>query len=404
MVTIVCMLAMTGCSTFDNFKYAFIDKKGSDDSTIYIGVFEPTTGGMSDAGKEEVKGIELANSIYNNVNGYNVELIMVDTQSNTKSAKSAIQNLIKMEPVAIIGSCGEATSLIAADYIGDAKIPTITPSAVNPLITQDNGYYFRACITDSQMGAGLAEYLYTNLKSTRIGIVDIKNDSTVAAVLDGFDTEMGKLVGSNANPIVLRTSTTITNGDWSALIKEIKNAKVDTVFLPLSTDQMDSFLTEAEKKGLDGITFVGTKSWGTTAFAKMANKHKKFKVAFPYDAVINDNSSITDTVTAETQRFIIEYANKYGEQDLPTQRAALGYDSYLLLINAINNAKSNDGGAIRKAMMSLNGIHGATGVFTFDASGNTIRRVNIATVKDGLIVSDYITAGTTEAKNIEAIE
>lgn len=404
LVTMMCLLAMTGCTTFDNFKHTFIDENVKDDNKIYIGVFEPQSGKDEKNGLEEIKGIELANSIYNNVNGYDVELIKVDTQSKTKSAKTAIANLVKMEPVAIIGSCGEASSLIASQYIEEAKIPTITPSATNPLITQGNKYYFRACITDSQMGAGIAEYMYLNLKSTKIAVVDIKNDSQVAALSDGFNEQMTKIVGKSPNPIVLKTETTITNGKWGSLIKEIKTSKADTVFLPLTTEQMDSFMTQAEKKGLKNITFVGTKSWGTTEFAKMASKHPKFKVAFPYDAVINDDRSTSDTVTEETQRFMIEYANKYGDKDLPTQRAALGYDSYLLVINAINTAKSNDGAAIRQALLGLHGIKGATGVFNFDSKGNTIRTVSIATVKDGKIVSDYVTKGTSAAGSIEAVE
>ena len=60
-----------------------------------------------------------------------------------------------MKPVAIIGSAGEATSLAASEIIEEAKVPTITPSATNPLITQGNHYYFRASITESQMGQGL---------------------------------------------------------------------------------------------------------------------------------------------------------------------------------------------------------------------------------------------------------
>ena len=55
-----------------------------------------------------------------------------------------------MNPAAIIGSAGNATTLIASTYVGDAKIPAITPSATNPLIAQNNGYYFIADTTASQ--------------------------------------------------------------------------------------------------------------------------------------------------------------------------------------------------------------------------------------------------------------
>lgn len=406
MLMAMCTLAMTGCTTFDNFRYTFIDEpQKNDGNTIYIGVFEPQTGSDAEIGAAEIKGIELANSIYNNVNGYNVELIKVDTQSNTKSAKTAIENLIKMEPVAIIGSCGEASSLIASEFVGVARIPTITPSAVNPLITQDNGFYFRACITDAQMGAGIAEYAYKHLASNNIAIVDIKNDSTVTAVVDGFDDKLKDMLGKKkTNPVLLRTNTTITNDSWKPLIKEIQKSGADTVFLPLTTDQMDSFLTLAEKKGLRGLTIIGTKAWGTADFVNMTKKHQSYKFAFPYDTVINEDNITTDSVTAETQRFIIEYATKYGSDDMPTQNAALGYDSYLLLMNAINYAKSTKGPAIRDALLKLTGVHGATGVFEFDEMGNTIRHVNIATIKDGKIVSDYVTKDTSHAGSIGAIE
>ncbi len=404
-VVLMCAFVLSGCTTFDNFRYTFIDEPQNDDNTIYIGVFEPQTGSSAETGKAEYKGIDLAHSIYNNVNGYNVELISVDTQSNAKSSKTAIQNLIKMKPVAIIGSCGEASSLIASEYVGAAKIPTITPSAVNPLITQDNGYYFRACITDSQMGVGLAEYSLKELKSKKIALVDMKNDSTVSAVADGFSDAVASMTGKKSNnPIVLRTNTTITNDSWGSLIKEIKNSGADTVFLPITTDQMDSFLKTAESKGLENITILGTKLWGNSDFVKVASAHPSYHLVFPYDTVINEDNQTTDSVTAETQRFIIEYANKYGSDDLPTQNAALGYDSYLLLMNAINNAKSTDGEAVRHALLDLSGMHGATGVFKFDAKGNTIRTVTISTVKDGKIVSEYVTKGTSEAGSISAIE
>ena len=398
-----CLMCMTACSTWDSFKHTFIDKVEKK-NVVYIGVFEPQTGELADKGNDEIKGIELANSIYNNVNGYDVELVKVDTQSDPKSAKSAMTSLLKMKPVAIIGSTGEAESLIAASQIQKAKIPTITPSAVNPLITQDNGYYFRASITNSQMGAGLAEYAYYELGSRAIGLVDIRNDSTITAIIDGFDTQIASMNGSAGSPILLRENITVTDDNWNALLKSIKKSGVNVVFMPIGVESTDSFFAAVEKKGMTNITFLGIKAWGTDEFAKIARKHPKIKVAFPYDSVVSRNKSTKNTVTAETQRFLIEYANKYGEHDVPSEYSALGYDSYLLIINAINNAASFDGDAIRQAMMGLSGMQCATGVFQFDSKGNTIRSVNIATVKDGYIISAYTTKGTSKAKAIEEID
>ena len=127
------VMMLTGCTTFDNFERTFLDRDQSSDNVIYIGVYEPQSGSMSAVGQEEIKGIELAHSIYGNVKGARVELVEVDTQTETGSSKAAIQNMIKMKPSVIIGSAGEASSMIASPYIRKAEIPsgsTTTTSAV----------------------------------------------------------------------------------------------------------------------------------------------------------------------------------------------------------------------------------------------------------------------------------
>ena len=109
-VIILAAFIMAGCSTWDSFEQTFITKP-KDDTTpsITIGVIEPQTGRYASKGRDEIKGIELANSIYNNVDGYNVNLVKVDTQSTVAGTETAIQALIEMSPVAIRGSAGEAS-------------------------------------------------------------------------------------------------------------------------------------------------------------------------------------------------------------------------------------------------------------------------------------------------------
>ena len=175
-LVITAMVFTSSCTTYASFKRSFVDDIISSEDTIYIGVFEPRSGDLAKQGNDEVKGIQLANKIYGNIEGVKVELIIVDNQSNTGSSKTAIEDLIEMKPVLIIGSAGEAYSMIASSYVKDAKIPTITPSATNPLITQGNDFFFRACITDRQRGEGLAEYAYSELKSNRIGIITVEED------------------------------------------------------------------------------------------------------------------------------------------------------------------------------------------------------------------------------------
>lgn len=408
-VLVLAMTMMTACTTFDNFKHTFIDKDSeSSDRVIRIGVFEPQTGRYSDTGLSEIKGIELANSIYNTVDGYRVELVKVDTQSSTNVTETAIQGLIEMGPVAIIGSAGEATSLIASRYIDAAKIPTITPSATNPLITQNHSFYFRASITGTQMGEGIADYLYRYLNSRHIGVVTAINDTAATALMDGFNDKIkefvsqneNNVVGESNNPVVMNVQSEFEDKDISKIIRKMKQVHTDTLFIPLGTETMDKFFTAAEKANMTNVRFVGTKAWGNTDFVEMIKKHPSIKVAFPYQSALGNNAAKTE----EAERFEIEYANKYGNNDIPTENAALGYDSYLLLINAIHNAKSHDGSKIRAALLQLQNVKCSTGSFTFDDKGNTVRSVNISTIRDGKVVSLHVTEYATQAREIEGLE
>ena len=404
-ILVLAVFVLSGCSTGSSFRETFIAEPQNDtDPSITIGVIEPQTGRYAAKGKDEIKGIELANSIYNNVDGYKVKLVKVDTQSTVAGTETAIKALTEMKPVAIIGSAGEASSLTIGEYLDEAEIPAITPAATNPLITQNSTYYFRACVTESQMGEGLAEYAAKELGSKNIAVVSLKNDTSVSALLEGFDSRIRKIAGKRSRAVSMTEEISPAEDEMKAVLTEIRRKGVDVCFVSMGAEEMDIFFTLAEEMGLDSVTFLGTRIWGDPSFISMMEKHKNIKVVFPYESVLTKNDDTSDTYTEEAQRFQIEYANRYGADDTPTDNAALAYDSYLLLINAFHNAKSMNGEDIRKALLDFDGLKCATGLFTFDENGNVVRSVTLSTIKDGKPVTEYVTKAEAEAKELEDLE
>ena len=407
MLTVFVTIAVlfSSCTTFNSFRQTFLSD-GSNDTypSITIGVIEPQTGRYAKKGKDEIKGIELANSIYNNVDGYKVNLVKVDTQSSVSATETSIQALIEMKPVAIIGTAGEASSLTISDYIDEAKIPAITPSATNPLITQNSNYYFRACLTDPQMGEGLAEYAYERKGSGYIGIVSIKNDTGASALIEGFDDKIEELAGKRSRAVATTDYISADEKEMKAALKDMRSKSCDYCLVTMGTEEMNTFFTIVEDMDLTNMTFMGPRSWGDESFVAMMDKHPDIKVVFPYESVLTKNDDTSDTYTEEAQRFQIEYANRYGSDDIPTDNAALGYDSYLLLINAIHNAKSLEGSQIRAAMRDFSELKCATGLFTFDDTGNVIRSVTLSTIKDGKPVTEYVTNSEAKARKLEDVE
>lgn len=404
-VLVLAVFVMSGCSTWSSFRQTFISKPQSEtEPVITIGVIEPQTGRYASKGKDEIKGIELANSIYNNVDGYKVNLVKVDTQSTVAGTETAIKALTEMHPVAIIGSAGEASSLTIGEYLDEAAIPAITPAATNPLITQNSIFYFRACVTESQMGEGLAEYAAQKLGSRSIAVISLKNDSSTAALLEGFDSRIKKIAGKRSRAVKVTKEISPVEEEMKSALVEIRRNGIDVCFVSMGAEEMDAFFTMAEDMGLDKVTFLGTRSWGEAPFIAMMDKHKGIKAVFPYESVLTKNDDTSDTYTEEAQRFQIEYANRYGADDMPTDSAALAYDSYLLLINAFHNAKSTDGVDIRNALLEFDGLKCATGLFTFDETGNVVRSVTLSTIKDGKPVTEYVTKKEAEARELEDLE
>ncbi|MBR3200807.1 MAG: ABC transporter substrate-binding protein [Mogibacterium sp.] len=404
-IMVLVAFALSACSTWSSFRQTFISEPQSEtDPTITIGVIEPQSGRYASKGKDEIKGIELANSIYNNVDGYKVNLVKVDTQSTVAGTETAIKALTEMHPVAIIGSAGEASSLTIGEYVDEAQIPAITPAATNPLITQNSSFYFRACVTESQMGDGLAEYAAKQLGSRRIAVVSLKNDSSTSALLDGFNRRIKRIAGKRNRAVLMTKEILPVEDEMRSVLTEIRRNRIEVCFVSMGSEEMDVFFTKAEEMGLENVTFLGTRSWGEPAFISMMEKHKNIKVVFPYESVLTKNDDTSDTYTEEAQRFQIEYANRYGDDDTPTDNAALAYDSYLLLINAFHNAKSTEGADIRAAMMEFNGLKCATGLFTFDETGNVVRSVTLSTIKDGKPVTEYVTKREAEAQELEDLE
>ena len=129
-VMVMCLFA--GCASSGGSK------------VIKIGVFEPQSGDNGAGGKQEVLGIQYANSVKPTVtiNGeeYKIELDIQDNQSSTDKAVSAAQQLVADKVSVVLGSYGSGVSIAAGTYFANAKIPAIGCSCTNAAVTAGNDY------------------------------------------------------------------------------------------------------------------------------------------------------------------------------------------------------------------------------------------------------------------------
>ena len=383
-VTAVLTVTMlTGCTTFNNFKEAFLQQKKSSDVTIQIGIYEPMSGADSDAAKAEIKGIELAHEVYPNIGGKIVELVYSDNSSDIDAAETAINNLISKKPDIILGSYGSVYSMIAGKPVNDAKIPAIAITNDNPLVTKNYPYYFRVCYVDSNQGDLLAKYVLEQKQETTAGVLIPNNDDVAMAMATTF---VDRIEAETENEDAITAYETYTPGqkDFTKPLKAIQESGVKSVLLPGDSADSANIINQAADLGMD-VMFLGPTDWSSKEFrSELSNSVSKEHLAF-----VNFFTA-DDTINQESEKFLEAYHEKYGKDKEPEDSVALGYDAYLIAINAVNDAGNDpSGNDIRKVLASAKEFQGASGNITFNTEGDPLRSAQISTWEGKKIVSTY---------------
>ena len=383
-VTAVLTVTMlTGCTTFNNFKEAFLQQKKSSDVTIQIGIYEPMSGADSDAAKAEIKGIELAHEVYPNIGGKIVELVYSDNSSDIDAAETAINNLISKKPDIILGSYGSVYSMIAGKLVNDAKIPAIAITNDNPLVTKNYPYYFRVCYVDSNQGDLLAKYVLEQKQETTAGVLIPNNDDVAMAMATTF---VDRIEAETENEDAITAYETYKPGqkDFTKPLKAIQESGVKSVLLPGDSADSANIINQAADMGMD-VMFLGPTDWSSKEFrselsSSVSKEHLAFVNFFTAD----------DTINQESEKFLEAYHEKYGKDKEPEDSVALGYDAYLIAINAANDAGNDpSGNDIRKVLASAKEFQGASGNITFNTEGDPLRSAQISTWEGKKIVSTY---------------
>ncbi|GFP78405.1 ABC transporter substrate-binding protein [Clostridium fungisolvens] len=346
---------------------------GSSD-TIKIGVFEPLTGANAGGGELEVEGIKLANKLYPEVNGKKIELVIVDNKSDKVEASNAASRLVEKEKVtAIIGSYGSSLSMAAGDIVKKAKIPTVATSATNPLVTKGNDYYFRVCFIDPFQGTVMANYAYSKLNAKKVAIVqEVSNDYAVG-LAKYFTDSFTKLTG-DSKAIVSTSNYNTGDQDFSAQLTNIKSQNPDVIFAPGNFTESALLIKQARDLGIKA-PIIGGDTWETPDFLKIGGQAAE-------GAVFSTAFATEKPVTKESEKFLEAYKKEYSGKDASAM-SALGYDSYLILVDALKRSGSNDSVKLRDELAKTKDFQGATGVINFDEDRNAIKAAIIKTVKDG---------------------
>ena len=346
-------------------------------ATIKVGVVLPMTGGISAFGQLTWKGIELAHEMMPTVAGNEVKLILLDNRSEKTEAANAVARAIdKEQVVAILGEVASSHSLAGGAVAEEKKTPMVSPSSTNPLVTQGKKYVSRVCFIDPFQGGAAAVFAAKYLKAKKAAIfTDIQQDYSVG--LTNYFKKAFQKLGGKFIPVFYNTG----DQDFTAQISTALAFNPDVIFITGYYPEAALISRQARQLGYKGYIMGGDglEAPQLISIGGDAVNGLYFTTHFHSKAA----------ATQMTKKFVAMYKDKFKED--PSALGALGFDAYLILMNAMENVlKKNPDlvnnlqafrDALAKEIRNTKGFEGATGKITIDKNGNAIKSVVVDVVK-----------------------
>jgi branched-chain amino acid transport system substrate-binding protein len=343
------------------------------DDTVRIGVYLPLTGANAYGGELELEGLQMAAKEAPTVLGKKVELFVVDNKTDKVESANAVKRLIDKEKVvAVIGTYGSSLAMAGGEVAEKAGVPMIGTSCTNPLVTQGKKYIYRVCFIDPFQGAGAATYAFKTLGLKKAALlVDVANDYSVG-LANFFAKSYTKLGGE----VVSNLNYQSGDQDFTAQLTEIISKKPDVLFIPSYFAEGAIIMKQVKELG-GTFKIMGGDAMDNPKITEIGGAAVEgfIHTTFPYDPSMKDMNPVA-------KQFTENWKKLHPDKD-PNVNAALGYDAYMITLDAIKRAGKAESEAIGTALAQTKGFEGVTGSTTINATHDAEKPVGLVTIKDG---------------------
>ena len=344
------------------------DGGSGDEKVIKIGVYEPQTGANGAGGKQEILGMQYANEKCPTVEiggeTYKVELVYADNESANEKAVSAATELIAEGVSVVLGSYGSGVSIAASDTFKEAGVPAIGVTCTNPQVTEGNEHYFRICFLDPFQGTVHANFAKDELKATKVYCLGELGNDYDQGLINYFKEAAEKL-----DIEVTTESFPKDNSDFTSYLNNAKKAGAEAIFAPVSIPCAQLIVEQANAQGIN-IPMLGSDTWdNNTIVGATKGKDVKIYVSTFYQEGANPDfeKGIKEWINGDAKNL-----ENNGGNDMLAAVTVMGYDAYMVALEAIKAAGSTSPADI---MAALPGVQytGISGDISFNDIGDANR-------------------------------
>jgi branched-chain amino acid transport system substrate-binding protein len=339
---------------------------------IVIGEYASLTGGSASFGQSSHKGTALAVDEINaagGVLGKKIKLITEDDQSQAGQPATIARKLIAQDKaVAVLGEVASSKSLEAAPICQQNKIPMISPASTNPKVTEVGDYIFRVCFIDPFQGTVMSKFAQSKGWKNIAVLTDVKQDYSV-----GLAEFFIKDFKASGGQIVKEQKYSTGDKDFKPQLTSIKAAKPEAIFVPGYYAEVSLIAKQARLLGIK-VPLLGGDGWVGDSLLKVAGN--------ALDGSFFSCHYSSDDKSPIVQGFVEKFKAKYNGE-VPDDMAALGYDSAIILADAIKRAGTTEPEKLRAAIAETKDHQGVTGKITLDTHRNANKPAVILTIGNG---------------------
>ena len=217
----------------------------------------------------------------------------------------------------------------------------------------------------------MANYAYSSLNARKAAIIQEVNNDYAVGLAKFFMDSFRQLTGDEDSIVAVANYNT-GDQDFSAQLTNVKAKEPDVIFAPGNFTESALIISQARKLGIT-CPFIGGDTWETQEFLDIGQEAVE-------GAVFSTFFATEKPITEESAKFIEAYRAEYNKE--PAAVAALGYDAYILILDALKRAGTTDRVKLRAEIAKTENFPGAAGVITLDANGDAVKNAVIKIVKD----------------------
>lgn len=331
---------------------------------VRIGHAAPLSGSIGHLGEDNRRGAQLAVEELNakgvRIAGQAVrfELVNEDDRADRFAAPAAAQRLVSAKVVAVVGHLNSGTSIPASQVYGREGIPTISPSATNPKLTQQGlPQTFRLIVNEIAVGNALGRYAVNLLGARRVAIVD-DGSAYGQGIAEAFESG-----ASGAGAVVVDRHSTDGGPNFSRIVSALAARDPDLVFFGGLDTHAGPLLREMQAQGLRA-QLMGGDGICTGELARRAGGF------LPDNRVWCSEPGDLVRSSPEAEQFQIRFTERFKSE--PILYAAHTYDAVQLFAKAMVDAGSTDPRVFTPVLAKTAGWRGAAGPVSFDAKGDLV--------------------------------